>query len=146
MSILKMHRTTEKAIYILLGFVSGVIACILVKKYTVLTFSNTVAFEVNPLELISLVVTIALAIYVTRTLTKVNDVEKDEKGLLVAYLADFKDSLFTKVSQILEQEDFDTAKTKSDLKVLRKKLSTLLGVAKEFEFFEPNESLATQLQ
>ena len=70
-------------VFYLVGFYS----CLLIKKWTVLNVNNQVNIEINPLEILSLGITVLLAIYVTRTLSKKNDLEKNEKDLLINYQA-----------------------------------------------------------
>ena len=86
-----------------------------------------------------------LAIYVTRTLSKKNDLEKNEKDLLINYLSEFKLLCNSKISKLLLNDNFDTPETKSDMKILRKKINSIIELAKEYKFIEENDTLATEL-
>jgi len=128
-------------VFYLVGFYS----CLLIKKWTVLNVNNQVNIEINPLEILSLGITVLLAIYVTRTLSKKNDLEKNEKDLLINYLSEFKLLCNSKISKLLLNDNFDTPETKSDMKILRKKINSIIELAKEYKFIEENDTLATEL-
>lgn len=127
------------------SFFVGYYVCILIKKLTALSINNQVSIEINPLELITTGITVFLAIYVTRTLGKRNDLEKSEKELFIDYLVKFKDLASNKIYNILKNENFDTPSTKSDLKILRKKVNSLTTLGIEAKYFDANEKLATEL-
>ena len=126
---------------ILIGFY----LCILVNKFTNLSLNSEVSIEINPLEILTTLITVFLAIYVTRTLGKQNDLEKTEKLSLIGYLADFKDLANEKIYNILREKKFGTPSTNSDLKVLRKKASTIIKLGQEFKYFKENEPLGNDL-
>ncbi|MBK6263605.1 hypothetical protein JKA74_01055 [Marivirga sp. S37H4] len=128
-------------VFYLVGFYS----CLLIKKWTVLSVNNQVNIEINPLEILTLGITVMLAIYVTRTLSKKNDLEKNEKDLLINYLSEFKLLCNSKISKLLLNDNFDTPETKSDMKILRKKINSIIELAKEYKFIEENDTLATEL-
>jgi len=127
------------------SFLTGFYFCILIKRYTVLTLNPQASIEINPLEIITTAITIFLAIYVTRTLGKQNDLEKNEKELLIEYLSEFKKLTSEKIYSILKEENFDTSKTKSDLKILRKKASSIINLGTTFNYFDKTDVLATEL-
>lgn len=127
------------------SFFIGFYLCILIKKVSLLSISNQVSIEINPLELITTAITIFLAVYVTRTLGKKNDLEKTEKELFIDYLIKFKDLTSNKIYSILKEETFDTPSTKSDLKILRKKANTIINLGVEAQYFDENEKLANDL-
>lgn len=129
------------AVFFLVGYYS----CILVKKYSVLTIGEQVAIEINPFDIITAGITVLLAFYVTRVLGKRNDLEKSEKEALKLYLTEFKSLANEKIYRIIEQNDFDTPSTKSDLKILRKKISTILKLGEEFGYLDNNDPLSTNL-
>jgi hypothetical protein len=128
-------------VFYLVGFYS----CLLIKKWTELNVNNQVNIEINPLEILSLGITVLLAIYVTRTLSKKNDLEKNEKDLLINYLSEFKLLCNSKISKLLLNDNFDTPETKSDMKILRKKINSIIELSKEYKFIEENDTLATEL-
>jgi len=128
-----------------ISFVLGIFICMFVKKWTSLTINSQIGFEINPFEIFSLLTTIFLAIYVTRTLSKKNDLEKNEKDLLIRYLGEFKDQFNLKVSHILTNESFDTPETKSDLKILRKRVDAIIKLAKEHKFVNEDDKYANEL-
>lgn len=127
------------------SILAGFYLCILVKKITKLSLNSEVSIEINPLEILTTLITVSLAIYVTRTLGKQNDLEKTEKLSLIDYLTDFKELANKKIYNILREKKFDTPSTNSDLKVLRKKASTIINLGQEFKYFQENEPLGIEL-
>lgn len=143
---LKMQQKAIKALIIIaVSFFLGFYACILFKKFSVLSIGQQVAIEINPFEIITTVITILLAIYVTRFLGKKNDLEKSEKEAFKLYLIEFKKLASEKIYKIIEKDDFSALSTNSDLKILRKKINTILNLGKEFGYIEDNDVLSTAL-
>jgi len=135
----------EKLTIACIFFFVGFYICILIKKISLLHIDNEVSIEINPLELITTIITVLLAIYVTRTLGKRNDLEKKEKEMFIDYLIKFKDLANTKISNILRDDVFNTPSTNSDLKILRKKVSTLTNLGTEANYFEEGDQLVKDL-
>ncbi len=127
------------------SILAGFYLCIFIKKITNLSLNSEVSIEINPLEILTTLITVSLAIYVTRTLGKQNDLEKTEKISLSQYLTDFKDLANEKIYNILKEKKFDSPSTNSDLKVLRKKASTIINLGQEFNYFQKNEPLGIDL-
>jgi hypothetical protein len=145
-TILKMRERITKVLIVgAVFFLIGYYTCILMKKVTVFSINNQVAIEINPFDILTTGITILLAFYVTRVLGKRNDLEKSEKEVLKLYLIEFKTLANEKIYRIIEQEDFDTPSTKSDLKILRKKISSILKLGEEFGYLEKNDALSTNL-
>lgn len=140
-----MRNTLKLGLVGTLGIVVGFYICIIVKKYTVLKIDPTISFEINPFELFSLLVTIILAIYVGRTISKTNDLEKNEKDLLINYLGNFKNELNQKITYLLGQADFDTAVTNSNFKIIRKKIDSIINLSVQYKFIDKNEGDASEL-
>lgn len=140
-----MHKNLKIGLVGTIGILVGFYICIIVKKYTVLKIDPTVSFEINPFELFSLVVTIILAIYVARTLSKANDLEKSEKDLLINYLANFKNEFNLKITQLLEQPEFDSVITNSNFKIIRKRIDSIISLSVEHRFIDKTESFSNEL-
>ena len=71
--------------------------------------------------------------------------KKNEKDLLINYLSEFKLLCNSKISKLLLNDNFDTPKTNSDMKILRKKIDSIIELAEEYKFIEKNDTLATEL-
>lgn len=131
------------AIATLLGILSGWWGSILMKTYSGLSIGNSVAIEVNPFEIITLAVTVLLAIYVTRTLTKRNDLEKLEKEVLIKHFDSFKHELSRRLISILEKlekNEFNNFETQLDFKILRKRLNAILEFSKDKRYLSGSEN------
>lgn len=140
-----MHKNLKNLLTGIVGVLVGFYICIIVKKLTVLTISPTISFEINPFELFSLIVTIILTIYVASTLSKVNDSEKNEKDLLINYLSNFKNDLNQKITQLLEQPEFDSVDTNYNFKIIRKKIDSIISLSVEYKFIDKQEVTSNAL-
>ena len=141
-----MQKYNKIVIASILGFAAGIMFIIFFKKYSALYFANDVSFEINPLEIFSIIVNIFLAIYITRTLSKKNDQEKSEKELIINYLKVFQLEYNTKTNKLLECEDFETPLTNSCFKTLRKKINSILAIAEENSIIANNDETASKIR
>ena len=141
-----MQKNHKLIIALLLGLLIGVIVTVCIKKFTALTFSNSVGFEVNPLEVFSLLCNIILAVYITRVLSKENDQDKSEKDLFIKYLQSYQEEFKVKMDSMIELEDFQTPIVKSHFKSLRSKAKALICLAEDNNLIEKNSSLGSELQ
>lgn len=134
---------------ILVGIVifgAGFYSKCLIDQYTIIKFSDTINWEANPLELLSLIVTILLAIYVTRTLGKRNDAEKAETELLINYILGFKNDLLERFNSISAEKNIEQIKLNSDCKIIRKRLHSIISLAIENEYLDKNDNLVNSLK
>ncbi len=125
----------------IISFGAGIVITIFLKKWSALYISNEVSIKLNPFEIISIGVTVLLAIYITRKLSKDNDIDKSQKELLISYFDDFKNEASIKVSNILKKNAFNKTETKSALKILRKRLKSIIELADDYSFIEKNSDL-----
>lgn len=137
MNTLKKHKM-QIFICILIGFAIGIWIPIIIYNFTATTLENKIGFEINPLELLSLIANIFLAIYITSYLGKKIDTEKTEKNLIIEYYNRFQDKLIIDVDKLIVGNEFDTMKAKSTLKILRKKLTALTELAENSGFIDKN--------
>lgn len=112
----------------------GVCLNLLIKKFSTLYIESQVGFEINPLEFFSIIINIFLAVYITRNLSKLNDLEKTEKELIIGYIKDYKAEFSNKINKLLEQENFESPITNSNFKILRTRISSILNLAIEHNF------------
>jgi len=125
----------------IISFGAGIVITIFLKKWSALYISNEVSIKLNPFEIISIGVTVLLAIYITRKLSKDNDIDKSQKELLISYFDDFKNEASIKVSNILKKNAFNKTETKSALKILRKRLKSIIELAEDYSFVEKNSDI-----
>ncbi len=140
-----MHKYVKLGLATLVGIIAGFYLCILIKKYTVLTIDPTVSFEINPLEIFTMLATILLTIYVARTIGKANDLEKSEKEMIAHNLTDFKKEFCSKINSMLEQNEFDSVLTNSNFKILRKRIDAIVSLAVDYKFVPNNDPQSNEL-
>jgi len=133
-------------IVIIVVFLLGFFCKYLLDEYSNIEFSNSINWEANPLELVSLIITILLAIYVTRNLSKKNDKEKAEVDLLTNYLIRFKSDLFARFASISEEERIEQTRLNSDCRIIRKQLHSVVALAVQNNYIDENDPLITGLK
>jgi hypothetical protein len=85
-------------------------------------FSNEISYEINPLEVISLMINIFLALYITNILAPTHEKNKKEIELISSYFQEFKNELNDKFNNISDDNTPNITKLSSDCKTLRRKL------------------------
>jgi len=148
--MLKDRKTLKDwALRILIGIIifgAGFYSKCLIDQHTIIKFSDTINWEANPLELLSLIVTILLAIYVTRTLGKRNESEKVETELLINYILGFKKDLLERFDSISTERNIEQVKLNSDCKIIRKRLHSIISLAVENGYVDRNDNLVNSLK
>jgi len=129
-----MLKNNKLYISLVIGILIGVCLIITIKKYSNLHIENQVSFEINPFEIFSILVNVFLAIYITRNLSKLNDLEKSEKELIIEYIKDYKAEFTSRINKLIEQDNFENPITNSNFKVLRTRISSILSLAIEHKF------------
>ena len=89
-------------------------------------FAPEIILEISPLEIVSLGITVLLALYVTSKLTKKTEEDRIEKDLLISDLKEFKAEFVSKVHKILHSKTIKVVEVSSTLKVLRIALNTII--------------------
>lgn len=141
-----MLKKYEIKLSLIVGVFIGVCLNLLIKKYSTLHIENVVSFEINPLEIFSILINIFLAIYISRNLSKQNDLEKTEKELLTSYFKEFQLEFSTKINNLLLNEDFTTPITNSCFKILRIKINSLLSLAEENNFVTNTDDTSSKIK
>jgi hypothetical protein len=141
-----MRKNYKLILALIIGILLGVCLNIVIKKYSTLYIQNDVSFEINPLEIFSIIINIFLAIYITRNLSKQNDLEKSEKELIINYLKDFQSEYNLKVNKLLECDDFESPNTNACFKILRTKISSILSIAEDNKLIEKNDATTTLIK
>lgn len=129
-----MLKHSRVIISCIIGVLIGVCLNLIIKKYSTLSIENQVSFQINPFEIFSILINVFLAIYITRNLSKLNDLEKTEKELIIGYIRDYKTEFSNKINKLLEQENFENPITNSNFKILRTRISSILNLATEYNF------------
>lgn len=140
-----MLKNAKVLIIIFTSILIGVYVCIVIKKYSSLYIDGSVSFEINPFEILSLIINIFLAIFITHTLAKEHDSRKSEKELLINYFLEYKLDFANKVSQLSEQEDLMSVYSNAKFKILRSRIHSIIGLTKESNLIDQNESLLSEI-
>src|SRR5688500_14657927 len=90
-------------IYIVVGLVAGYLLFILFVLffYKLLSINNQINFQIDPTNIISLIVTIALALYISRILQRKDEGDKIERNLLMEYFDDFGSQFSEEIHAII---------------------------------------------
>lgn len=140
-----MHKNAKIFILIFTSILIGIYTCIVIKKYSSLSINGSIGFEINPFEIIALIINVFLAIYITQTLTKKHDSRKSEKELLINYFLEYKLDFTNKINLLSEQEDLMSIYSNAKFKILRSRIYSIIGLTKESNLIEPNDSLLIEI-
>lgn len=102
-------------------------------------FSKEIGVQLDPINLATLLVTILLAIYVTRELNKRNEQERVEKNLIIEDIRSFKSYLLSDIKKILETEKINYLQVVSKLKTLRMNLNSIIKLIEKYHFLNNKE-------
>lgn len=141
-----MLKNYKLILSVIVGILIGICLDLIIKKYSNLHIENDVSFEINPLEIFSILINIFLAIYITKNLAKQNDLEKTEKELLINYLKEFQTEFISKIDKLIESADFETPITNSCFKTLRTKINSILTIAVESNLIEDTDETSSKIK
>lgn len=114
----------------LICFTIGINFTISLFVYDSYTISNKIDLSVNPLEIISLLINVSLAIYVTSVLAKSQDANKAHREISINFLQEYRVKLTENVYQILQSSNFSSASVIGDLSNLRKRWAATQKILK----------------
>jgi len=140
-----MLKNSKISILIFISILVGIYICIVIKKFSLLYIDPSVSFEINPFEIFSLVINIFLAYYITKTLAKEHDSRKSEKELLINYFLEYKLDFASKINELSAQKDFESILSNSKFKILRTKIHSIIGLAKESNLIEVSEPILNEI-
>lgn len=140
-----MLKNSKISILIFTSFLIGIYICIVIKKYSLLYIDPSVSFEINPFEIFSLIINIFLAYYITKTLAKEHDSRKSEKELLINYFLEYKLDFSNKVNELSQQDDFESVLSNAKFKILRSRIHSIIGLAKESNLIEVSEPILNDI-
>ncbi|WP_445720469.1 hypothetical protein [Flavobacterium sp.] len=140
-----MLKNSKISILIFTSILVGIYTCIVIKKYSVLYIEPSVSFEINPFEIFSIILNIFLAYYIANTLAKEHDSRKSEKELLINYFLEYKLDFANKVSELSEQENFESVVSNAKFKILRTRIHSIIGLAKESNLIDVTEPILNEI-
>jgi hypothetical protein len=103
--------------------------------------SKQINFDLDPINLLTLLVTIFLAIYITGRLEKINEQERVLKDLMIDDLKDFKFDFVKEIREILKLDKIGYNDVVGKLRTLRQSLNALITIIKKYKFLENQEVL-----
>ncbi|MCD9855306.1 hypothetical protein LUD75_11340 [Epilithonimonas sp. JDS] len=116
-----MLKNSKTIIYIIVGFILGILLTILFKKYSSFTFDQTISFEINPFEVFAILINCLLALYISSTLGKKIENERSQKHLIISMLDEFRKEFVLKINNFINNEDFENEVVRFEFKNFRQK-------------------------
>lgn len=126
-------------------FMLGVYASIMLSMSESFDIDPTISFEINPLELFTLIATIALGIYVAKTIARQNDISNTKKKIIIDNLSSYQDNIGLIINGILSSELIEFESVTKKLKILRIKMSSILNIVTEQTEVDSNDSDIVEL-
>ncbi len=126
-------------VFLLLGVAIGVLLSIFAFANR-LSLSPTVALQVDPLGVVTLLVTVLLAVYVLRKLNKKDEGDKVEREILVRNFTDFENNLTNIIKGLLiqSQKGVSVTNVAAVLKRNRTRAQALILLASEQKLLPPD--------
>lgn len=106
-----------------------------------LAFSNQISLQIDPVNFISLITTVLLAIYVTRELSTQNEEERVEKDLIIQDVRDFKKNIIKDIRRILNQATIEHSYVVERIKILRMSLNCIVTLIRKHKYTTDEASL-----
>ncbi len=132
------------------GFIVGIpvggIIFLMLSRWHQFSIGRTVSLQIDPVGIVSLAVTVIIGLYVSRQLTKRDELSKANGELLVKYFNGFlEDSeLFIKKVAVAEVKQGLTS-IRAPLKRLRSRSAMLIELGKKSELLQANSVAASLL-
>jgi hypothetical protein len=104
--LINNKRFSEYSIWViftLLGFYVGFLTYGLIINYYNLSVSGTITLEINPFDIISLIVNVLLVVVILRYFQKTDDLEKIEKELLVKDIRLFQEDFCSFLRRVVQK-------------------------------------------
>lgn len=105
------------------------------------TLSSIVDLTLDPTDILSLLVTVVLAVYVTGKLSKKNEEERAEKDLLIEDIKKFKDGFSKDLNEVLNSSVIELTRVTATFKIFRMKLNAMTNLVGEYDFREAEAKL-----
>lgn len=131
-----------------LAFMLGILAAYFIYLFRAVyshpSLNPEISLGIDPLQIISIFITVILAVYVLRELGHKDEGEKVERELLIKYINTFETEL-TKIIRDVAKDGVTLDYVVAVLKRYGMRLQSLLRLAEEQEFITANSSCKTEL-
>lgn len=128
----KINNLIFYAIIFAIGFLSAVFVLLILKNY--FSISNSASIQIDPINIISVLVNILLVIYVTRFLSRKNEEERVEKDVLITYLKSFQKDLENNLKEFFVAEKLNFNDVVANLKTLRQAFNSTASLIKKYNY------------
>jgi len=108
--------------------------------YHPIPFSKEVTVNIDPTNIISMLVTIILAVYVVGAISKNSEIERVEKDLLIKDLGEYKNKVQLEVSQMISSSDLLIFTVNEKMKTIIQKTESFFIILKDANFANDYES------
>lgn len=115
----------EYILIILFGTASTILLLLVPLDYFKLTLSNQLSFQADPVNLLSIFINAALAVYVLRVLNRTDESDKIERELLIKFFVEFECEFTKNIQQITA---FGGIESKEVAAIFRKNSMALQGI------------------
>lgn len=131
----RISKALLPTIFFTVGVAAGYHLAVLMLD-NVFVFSNEIAVQFDPINILSLITTIFLAIYVTRELNSKNEQDRVEKDLLIENLKSFDKKASDEVRCLIRDGKVQFTEVTAKLKTLRMGFNSLARLAEKYSFIK----------
>jgi hypothetical protein len=135
-----MLKKNKNYINLIFGISLGIISTLFFKKITQFEINNQISLEINPLDLLFALLNIFLAFYITKTLGKKMDDEKNKKLLITNFLDEFRKDFIKLIKDLIDNEEFNNNKVRFEFKNFRQRNFQNSKLIKELRLLDENDN------
>lgn len=132
-------------IFLLLGIDIGIAVCAALSLGNGFNINPNISFQIDPLQILGLLVTIILTVYVVRKFQRDDAHETIEKTMLLDDLADLRRHCIETLSKIVSGGGIKFIEVTASVKGFRSESSDVIAIAKEFKYIDQNSENAENL-
>lgn len=134
---IRPNKILEIAVILIPGIAVGLLLSpIMFGRYLV---KNEITIQIDPTNIISILINVLLVVYVTRILTPKNEEERVEKDLLIKRLEKFENRLDLNISKMFAEDKLELVFVTRELKSLRQDFNSTVNLLKVNEFVDTED-------
>lgn len=131
---------SDIVIALLVGAEIGIISWIFLSQSTGWTFDDKIAIQIDPLDILGILITVVILFYVARRLDKTDNFRLSEANILVSYVADFKKEFEKNIREYNSAAPVDLVRLNQMFKEYQLRLKSITDLAEKHKLLEAREA------
>lgn len=127
-----------------LGILAGIFLLVLTIENSFYVVKS-ISIQVDPTNAASILINVLLVLYVTRILTRKNEEERVEKGILIKRLERFNKNLNDSIEGFLSTPNLKLLTVNAKLKTIRQEFHSIVDLLKKYNFIEEGDNICEDI-